>query len=61
MELTTMHTLAERLELTEDEAYALLTLAMTAEIEMEPVAVQAVAKLAEYCKSYHSHQQPEAV
>ncbi|MBX3110416.1 MAG: hypothetical protein KF857_00280 [Fimbriimonadaceae bacterium] len=40
----------DRLELTEDEAFALLTLAMTSGIALDSVGERAVRKLAEHCK-----------
>lgn len=41
----------KRLELSEDEAYALLHLAMMSEAKFCKTSEQAVAKLAKYCKS----------
>jgi len=40
----------DRLELTEDEAFALLSLAMTSGIPLDTVGERAVRKLAEHCK-----------
>ena len=51
---------SDRLELTEDEAFALLTLAMTSGIALDPVGERAVKKLAEHCKVHtrkHSNHQ----
>ncbi|MBL8067715.1 MAG: hypothetical protein JNM28_04645 [Armatimonadetes bacterium] len=42
----------ERLELSEDEAFALLALAMTSEITLDPTSEKAVRKLVEYCKKH---------
>jgi len=42
----------DRLELSEDEAFALLTLAMTSEIALDPTSEKAVKKLVEYCKRH---------
>ena len=39
-----------RLELSEDEAFALLGLAMTASMTLDKTSERAVRKLAEYCK-----------
>jgi hypothetical protein len=41
-----------RLELSEDEAFALLHLAMTSEAALDQVSETAVRKLAEYCKDH---------
>ncbi len=41
----------DRLELTEDEAFALLSLALTSGISLDSVGEKAVRKLAEYCKA----------
>lgn len=49
-----MHDNAKRLELSEDEAFALLGLAMTAEMELDADAEKAVAKLAQYCREQQS-------
>lgn len=46
-----MEKLSGRLELTEDEAFALLSLAMLSNEDLDSTAQNAVAKLAEYCKS----------
>lgn len=43
-----------RLELSEDEAFALLTLAMSSNLELDAVSEQAVAKLAKYCRNQQS-------
>lgn len=42
----------DRLELTEDEAYALLSLCMTSDMALDPQSEQAMRKLAEFCKSH---------
>ena len=42
-----------RLELSEDEAYALLSLAMTSAMRLDKDSEKAVKKLADYCKSHH--------
>lgn len=56
-----MNSEKERLELSEDEAFALLTLAMTSEISLDPTSEQAVRKLVEYCKrQQRHHSQPPA-
>ncbi|MBS1707707.1 MAG: hypothetical protein JSS65_03175 [Armatimonadetes bacterium] len=47
-----MEILKDRLELTEDEAFALLTLAMTSGIALDQVGERAVRKLAEHCKDH---------
>ena len=43
-----------RLELSEDEAYALLSLAMTSGMKFDKDSEKAVKKLAAFCKG-HSH------
>ncbi len=53
-----MENTERRLELTEDEAFALLGLAMTASVQMDSVSEKAVRKLAEYCKSHPSNHNP---
>ncbi len=45
----------DRLELSEDEAFALLTLAMTSEIALDSTSEKAVKKLVEYCKRHQSN------
>ncbi|MCU0315141.1 MAG: hypothetical protein MUC92_00970 [Fimbriimonadaceae bacterium] len=45
-----------RLELTEEEAFALLNLAMLSELPMDSIAERAVRKLADHCKSNHTIQ-----
>lgn len=42
----------DRLELTEDEAYSLLSLCLTSDLAMDAQSEQAVRKLAEFCKSH---------
>lgn len=42
----------DRLELTEEEAYALLSLCLTSELPLDPGSERAVRKLAEFCKSH---------
>lgn len=42
-----------RLELTEDEAYALLSLAMTSGMKFDSESEKAVKKLAAFCKGQH--------
>ena len=42
----------ERLELTEDEAYALLSLCMTSDLALDDQSEHALQKLAEFCKSH---------
>lgn len=42
----------DRLELSEDEAFALLALAMTSEIALDSTSEKAVRKLVEYCKKH---------
>ena len=44
----------QRLEFSEDEAFALLTLAMSSNIELDAVSEKAVAKLAKYCRNKQS-------
>lgn len=44
----------QRLELSEDEAFALLTLAMASDLEMDATSENAVAKLAKYCRNKQS-------
>lgn len=43
---------SQGLVLTEDEAFALLTLALSSGMKLDPTAVQAVDRLAEYCRTY---------
>lgn len=50
----------ERLELSEDEAFALLALAMTSEMALDLTAEKAVKKLVEYCKLHQSRQHTES-
>ncbi len=50
----------QKLELSEDEAFALLTLAVTSGVPLDSTSEKAVQKLAEYCKSHqrtHSNRQ----
>ena len=42
----------ERLELTEDEAYALLSLCITSDMALDGQSELALKKLAEFCKSH---------
>ncbi|MBS1722064.1 MAG: hypothetical protein JSS66_03540 [Armatimonadetes bacterium] len=42
----------DRLELTEDEAYALLSLCMTSDLQLDAQSEVALRKLAEFCKSH---------
>lgn len=42
-----------RLELSEEEAYALLSLAMTSGLKFDPESEKAVNKLAAFCKGQH--------
>ena len=42
----------ERLELTEEEAFALLNLAMTSGLQLDATSEKAVRKLADYCKRH---------
>lgn len=42
----------DRLELTEDEAYALLGLCMTSQLTLDPQSRNALNKLASFCKSH---------
>ncbi len=49
-----MEKILQRLELTEDEAFALLTLAMSSHIELDHTSECAVAKLATYCRQTQS-------
>lgn len=44
-----------RLELSEDEAYALLALAMTSGLKIDSESEKAVRKLADYCKSHSTN------
>lgn len=44
----------QRLELSEDEAFALLTLAMASDLELDEASERAVAKLAKYCRNKQS-------
>lgn len=49
-----MENTLQRLELSEDEAFALLTLAMSSNIELDATSEAAVAKLAKYCRNKQS-------
>ncbi|MBL8064772.1 MAG: hypothetical protein JNM34_02820 [Chthonomonadaceae bacterium] len=56
----------DRLELTEDEAYALLSLCMTSNLQLDPQSELALRKLANFCKSHRNshldtdgHKQPQ--
>lgn len=49
-----MENTLQRLELTEDEAFALLTLAMSSNIELDVTSEGAVAKLATFCRQTQS-------
>jgi len=51
----TMEEIRERLELTEDEAFALLALAMTSEMALDKDSEKAVKKLVDYCKRHQRH------
>lgn len=42
----------DRLELTEDEAYALLSLCLTSDMTLDQQSELAMKKLAEFCKNY---------
>lgn len=42
----------DRLELTEDEAYALLSLCLTSDMTLDHQSELAMQKLAEFCKNY---------
>lgn len=42
----------DRLELTEDEAYTLLSLCMTSELPLDAQSERALRKLADFCKSH---------
>jgi len=42
---------SRRLELTEDEAFALLALCMTSANTMDPTSEKAMRKLAEFCRN----------
>lgn len=42
----------DRLELTEDEAYALLALCMTSDMALDDQSESALKKLADFCKSH---------
>lgn len=42
----------DRLELTEDEAFALLSLCLTSGMPMDPESERAVRKLVEFCRSH---------
>lgn len=55
-----MGSVHDKLELSEDEAFALLTLAMTSEMALDPDSEKAVKKLVEYCKKHqrNHNQQP---
>lgn len=44
----------DRLELTEDEAYALLSLCMMSDLALDAQSEHALQKLAEFCKSHKS-------
>ena len=44
----------DRLELTEDEAYALLSLCMMSDLALDAQSERALQKLAEFCKSHRS-------
>ncbi len=49
-----MDSQSTRLVLTEDEAFALLNLALTSEMRLDATSEKAVRKLADYCKSHSS-------
>lgn len=49
-----MEKTVQRLELSEDEAFALLTLAMSSNLELDAMSEKAVAKLAKYCRQKQS-------
>ena len=42
----------DRLELTEDEAYSLLSLCMMSDLPLDSQSEKALKKLAEFCKSH---------
>lgn len=42
----------DRLELTEDEAYSLLSLCLTSDLALDGQSERAVRKLADFCKSH---------
>lgn len=42
----------DRLELTEDEAYSLLSLCLMSDLPLDGQSEQALKKLAEFCKSH---------
>lgn len=42
----------DRLELTEDEAYALLALCMTSDLALDGQSEKALKKLADFCKGH---------
>jgi len=42
----------DRLELTEDEAYSLLSLCMMSDLPLDGQSEKAIKKLAEFCKSH---------
>lgn len=42
----------ERLELTEEEAFALLSLSMVSHERLDKASEQALKKLADYCRTY---------
>lgn len=44
----------DRLELTEDEAYSLLSLCLTSELGLDAQSERAVRKLAEFCKAHRN-------
>ncbi len=44
----------DRLELTEDEAYVLLSLCMTSDLQLDEQSEQALWKLAEFCKHHRN-------
>lgn len=45
----------ERLELTEEEAFALLSLSMLSHGKMDKTSERALKKLADYCRTYLRH------
>ena len=53
---------SERLQLTEEEAFALLSLCVMSEEQLDATSEQALRKLADYCRVHHSnrsnHSQP---
>jgi hypothetical protein len=44
----------DRLELTEDEAYSLLSLCLTSDLGLDAESERAVRKLADFCKAHRN-------